>query len=145
MAMLVAPESPYGKALWPWEHHQGETHPTDPTIKGMRPTHFQPYPSMLYRVTQKNPWQWDAEIVTSEMEQRNLESRGFVAGGIEAACTAFDASMQELALMAASRNYTDRNVSEAARAEINEAEQASSRHLGEIPAKPRRKYQRKAV
>jgi hypothetical protein len=105
----------------------------------MRPNSYRPYPAMMYRATQKNPWVFEHEKVADENEQRNLESRGFVAGGKQAAADAFDAAQQNLAVMAAVRNYEDRNVSDKARAEINAAEQSSARHLGEIPATPIRR------
>jgi len=136
MALLTVPESPEGMEMWKWEHHQGESHPLNPSVKGMRPTHFQPYPAMMYKAVQKNPWRFEHEIVADEHEQRNLESRGFVAGGTGAAAEAYDAAQQNLAVMAAVRAAEDRTMSEKAQAEVNAAEQASSRHLGEIPEKP---------
>lgn len=136
MAMLIAPETPYGKELWRWEHHEGETHPSDSSIRGMGARGFKPYPAMLYQVTQKNPWKWESVQVHSEMEQQNYESRGFVAGGLKAACDEFDANQQRLAVAAAERNYADRNMSEKAKAHRDEVEQASSVHLGEIPETP---------
>jgi hypothetical protein len=139
MSVLIAPETPYGKELWKWEHHQGETHPTDPTVRGMRPTHFQPYPAMLYRAVQKNPWRFEHEIAVDENAQRNLESRGFVAGGPAAAADAYDGAQQELAVMAAVRAAEDRKLSPAAQAEASAAEQASSTHLGEITERPTRR------
>lgn len=145
MSVLISPDTPYGKELWRWEHRVGETHPTDPSIKGM--SNPGPYPARMYKAVEKNPWKFEAETAADEAAQRNLESRGFVAGGPQAAADAYDRLVQDAAMAAAHRNYEDRNVSERARAEINQAEQASSRHLGEIPAKPirRRGPGRKAV
>lgn len=139
MSMVVTPDTPYGKELWKWDHLESETHPSDPTIRGMRPASFKAYPAMMYRVTQKNPYKWESESAADENAQRNLESRGFVAGGLQAAADAFDKSMADLARAAAERNFADRNMSEKARDEVNAAEQASSQHLGEIPAKPIKK------
>ena len=136
MALLISPDTAYGKEMWKWDHHQGETHPSDPSIRGMRPQSFQPYPAQMYKATQKNPWKFETARVNDENEQRNWESRGFVAGGQQAAADAFDKSMSDLALAAAHRNYEDRNISEPARAEVNAAEQASATHLGEIPRQP---------
>lgn len=144
MSMFIDPTTPYGKELWKWDHHQGEAHPQDSSIKGMRPPHHQDYPAMMYKALQKNPWKFEQEIAKDEPVQRNLESRGFVAGGKQAAANAFDAAQQNLAVMAAARNYEDRRMSEPAQAERDTAEQASSTHLGEIPRKPVRKYVRKA-
>jgi hypothetical protein len=139
MSVLIAPETPYGKELWKFEHHQGETHPTDSSIKGVRPTHFQPYPAMMYKAVQKNPWRFEEESAIDEVAQRNFESRGFVAGGQQAAADAYDAGMQDLAVMAAVRAAEDRKLSPAAQAEASAAEQASSKHLGEIKTTPIKK------
>lgn len=143
MALLIAPDTPYGKELWKWEHHEGETHPSDPSIRGMRPSTKREYPAMLYRATGKNPWSFEKEIARDEVEQRNLESRGFVMGGQGSAAEAYDRLVQNAALAAAHRNYEDRNISANARAEVDAAEQASSRHLGEIPETPIRRRVKK--
>lgn len=136
MSMLIAPDTPYGKELWKWEHHQGEAHPSDPSIRGMRPATPQAYPSMLYKATQKNPWQFEQRVVKDDVEQRIAEGQGFVSGGPAVAAEAFDARQQDLATAAAHRNYEDRNIGERARAEVDAAEQASSTHLGEIARTP---------
>lgn len=139
MSMLIAPDTPFGKEMWKWEHHEGEAHPTDSSIRGMRPAHYRPYPAMLYRATQKNPWKFDELIVKDDVAERLAIGQGFVPGGKAAAAEAFDTRQQDVAMAAAHRNYEDRNVSERARAEINAAEQASSSHLGEIPETPIRR------
>ncbi len=134
--MLVPPETNFGKEVWKWEHTTAESNPHDNSIKGMRPVHFQPYPAMMYRPLQKNPWRFDSAIAQSETEQRNLESQGFVAGGQGAAADRFDQMQQEIAVAAAARNYEDRNMSEKAKAEAAVVEEASSTHTAEIPATP---------
>lgn len=148
MSMIIPAESAYGKEMWRFEHYDDETRGSgsaaDPIVRGLKPRQYKPYPARMYRMTQKNPWKWEAETASDENAQRNLESRGFVAGGLGAAALAFDASMQNLALAAAHRNYEDRNMSEQAKAESNEAEQASSKHLGEIPRTPIKKRGRPA-
>lgn len=139
MSMIVPPDSPYGRELWKWEHREDEVCPSDPTIRGMRPSSPRMYPAMMYKATGKNPWTFDKEIAHTEAEQRNMESRGFVAGGPGKAAEEYDSLVQRAAVAAAHRNYEDRNIGERARAEVDAAEQASSRHLGEIPAKPIRR------
>lgn len=139
MSMIIAPDTPYGKELWKWDHHEGETHPSDSTIRGMRPNGYRPFPAMCYRMTQKNPWLWESEIARDEPALRLLEQRGFVGGGLDAAAAAYDRQQQAFAVAAAERNFADRHLSEAARAESHAAEQASSRHLGEIPETPIRR------
>lgn len=136
MSMLIAPDSPYGKELWKWEHRADETHPQDSSLRGMRPATPQAYPAMMYKATGKNPWTFEREVAADEVVQRNMESRGFVAGGPGKAAEAFDGLVQSAALAAAHRNYEDRNMSEGARAHSEAVEQSSSRHLGEIPAEP---------
>lgn len=143
MAIIVPPDSPYGRELWRWDHREDETCPTDKTIHGMRPAHKRDYPAKMYRVTGKNPLVYDKTDAADEVSQRNLESRGYVAGGLGAAVAAFDGLVQDAALAAAHRNYEDRNISPAARAEVDAVEQASSRHLGEIPATPIRRRGRR--
>lgn len=137
MGMLIAPETPYGQELWKFDHHTGESIDT-PTgkIYGQRAQGFQAYPAMLYMATQKNPWVFEHTIAADEPAQRNLESRGFVAGGKGKAMEAFDAYMQSLAVQAAHRNHDDQRMSEAAKAESNAYEQAHSGHVGEIPRTP---------
>ena len=145
MSVLQSPDSVYGKEAWKWEHHTGETHPSDPTIHGMRPREFQAFPAMLYRATQKNPWKFDEHVAMDAVDQAFQEAHGFVAGGKGAAAARYDAMQQEMAVLAAHRNYEDRNMSEAALAESNAAEQASSKHLAVIPEAPRRGRPRKIV
>jgi hypothetical protein len=116
-----------------------ERHPSDNSVVGMRPSSPQPYPEMLYLVTGKNPWTFTTKVVTSDVEARLAEGQGFVSGGPARAADAYDARQQDLATAAAHRNHDDRGISAAARAEVDAAEQASSRHLGEIPAKPKPK------
>lgn len=139
MSLVITPDTPYGKELWKWDHREDETCPTDPTIRGMRPSTKRDYPALMYRVTGKNPWTYDQARAVDEAAQRNLESRGFVAGGKAAANEAYDRLVQDAALAAAHRNYEDRNMSPAALAHSSAVEQASSRHLGEIPATPIRR------
>lgn len=136
MAILISEQSEYGKEAWKWEHTTADRHPSDPSIRGMRPVSFQPYPAMLYKATQNNPWKFEEHIVGDAHEQRNLESRGFVAGGQAAAAAAYEAAQQAVAVAAAERNWQDRNMGEKARAESDAVEQASSKHLGEIPRTP---------
>ena len=80
------------------------------------------------------------EVVTSqtaadEAEAANLYSRGFYNGLAEAAA-ALAASEQADAVLAANRNYNDRNMSEKAKAESAAAEDAHDGHLPSIPETP---------
>lgn len=131
--------------MWRWDHTQGETNPFDSSVKGERPTHHQDYPAMMYRATQKNPWQFDKETAKTEAERSNLESLGFAYGGPQAAADAFDKQQQEFAVLAAARNAEDRGMSDRAKAESNAAEQASSTHLPAIAPTPIRRGRPKRV
>lgn len=143
MSMLIAEETPYGQELWRWEHHEGETHPTNKTIRGMRPNGHRAFPELMYKATQKNPWQFEKEVAADEVMQRNLQSRGFCSGGPGKAAEAFDGMMQGLAVAAAHRNYEDRNMSDGAKAHRDAVESSSSVHLGEIPETPIRAVDKK--
>ena len=140
MGLIIAPDSAYGRELWKWDHPQGTSigegvH----RVEGMRPRGFQAFPEMVYLVTQKNPWAYESAIAHDEQELRNLQSRGFVSGGLQDACDAYDDAQQALATAAAERNYRDRSMSDKAKAEIAAAESASATHLGEIPETPIRR------
>lgn len=139
MSLLISPDTPYGKELWKWDHREDESHPSDSAIRGMRPAVFRAYPAMLYRPLQKNPWQFEERVVGDEVAERLAVGQGFVAGGKASAAAAFDARQQDMALAAAHRNYEDRGISERARQEVDAVEQASSKHVGEIPRTPIKK------
>ena len=137
MGLVITPDSAYGRELWKWEHHTGESVTVgNHTVSGMRANGYQPYPAMLYKVTEKNPWKWEERIAADEVEARNLQSRGFVAGGLQAACDAYEQDRQEVAVQAAARAYTDRNMSDKAKAEVEAAEQEHSGHMAEMPETP---------
>lgn len=147
MGLIISPDSPYGRELWKWDHPKGMfIGEGAQRVEGQRARGYEPYPAMLYKVTKRlnaDQWQYEEETVHDQHEQRNLESRGFVAGGLAAACAAYEASQQELAVLAAARNYEDRNLSAKAKAERDAAEQASSSHLGAIPETPIKRRGRK--
>lgn len=134
--MMIPPETGFGIESWKWEHTTAESNPFKNDVKGMRPIHFQPYPARMYRPLQKNPWRFDAADAQSEADQRNLESMGYVAGGQGAAAAHFDQMQQEIATLAAARNYEDRNMSDKAKAEAAVVDEASSTHVAEIPVSP---------
>src|SRR5262245_5489440 len=131
MPVLHDPNTNYAKELWKWENPRSLRHP-DTGERGMRPDSFEPYPAMLYLITGKNPWRYESHTVHDEQEQRNLESRGYVAGGLQAACKEYDRRQQANAVAAAERNAQDRTMSESAKSERDLVEQSHSRHLPEI-------------
>lgn len=143
MAVVYAPESAMGKELWKWDHTTAETHPLDSTIHGMRPTEFQPYPAMGYKVTNRNPLTFDSATAGSPREQSSLEDQGFVFGGRLKAVDRYDAQQREFAKLAANRAYSDRTMSEAAQAEARDADAATLEHLPVIPETPVKRRGRK--
>ena len=143
-AALVSSDTNYGKEMWRWEHDESRSHPKDPTVRGMGAASFKPFPAMVYKITAINPVTYETFQVRDEAEQRNLQSRGFVAGGLQAAYDAYQADQQALAVAAAHRNYEDRNLSPNAKAESLAHEEQASGHVGEIPRTPaKRAYVRK--
>jgi hypothetical protein len=111
----------------------------------MRPSSPQPYPELMYLATSKNPWVFETKLATDEVAARLLIGQGYSAGGPACAAEAYDERQQDLAIAAAHRNHEDRNIGEAARAEVNAAEEASSKHLGEIPETPIPRSHKKRV
>ena len=142
MAVVHAPESTFSKEMAKWETTFTQYGPPG------RQYTFQEYPSRLYKAV-RNPdgsRTFEGVTVNDADEQRNFESRGFVAGGQQAALDALAEQEQEVAVLAANRNYNDRNMSERAQAEAAEViASAGARHVAEIPEKPKRKYTRKVT
>lgn len=141
MGVVHSPESNFSKEMARWE--SGFTQYGPPG----RPYQYQAFPTRLYKAVRNADGSRTFEGATAndEHEQRNFESRGFVAGGQQAALDALAAQEQEVAVLAANRNYTDRHMSEAAQAEAAAVVSAAgARHVAEIPEKPKRAYTRKA-
>lgn len=112
--------------------------PIDPTIRGEQPSTFQAYPARLYRVTNRKPLTFDGETVGSEVEQRNLESRGFVAGGQGEALKAYDAEQRSIAKLAANRAHGEQRMSPEAQAEAQQYEADADGHVPVIPEQPKK-------
>jgi len=136
-----APETAYGKELWKWDHYEDEQNPIDPSIRGMRPRGYRPYPASMYRVVERNPLQMEFEIAESDVQRRNLEQRGFVHGGQLAALEAYDGQQKEFATLAANRAYNDRKMSPEAQAEAAAFDAEADGHQPEIPAVPIKRRQ----
>jgi len=150
MPMIVTPESALGQELAKWN----------------KPYVFQPYPKMLYRAERRpdgvvsvvehndslfggNPGaaeQFSKRcqfIVKNEREEAEYLERGWRSTQAEALAL-FEAREMSRARSAAHRAYEDRNLSEAARAEMKEAEDATPEHVAEVPEKPRMRRARRA-
>lgn len=134
MAVVHAPDSEFAKEMARWEAHHTQYGPPG------RPYTYQPFPTRMYKAARNEHGQSaivDAATAHDTTEQRNLESRGFVVGGQQAALDALAAQEQEIAILAANRNYHDRRMSEQAQAEARAAEfEAGARHLAAIPETP---------
>ena len=85
---------------------------------------------------------FETKLATGEVAARLLIGQGYSAGGPRVR-PGYDERQRDLALAAAHRNHDDRGISDAARAEVEAAEEASSRHLGEIPRSPVKSHHRK--
>ncbi len=146
MAVFYAPETAHAKEMWKWDHLITETHPHDGSIRGMRPVGYQEFPKMLYRAGRVNDGPigiQEHHTVTSEVEQRNMESRGFHARQ-EDALAAVRAAQVEAATLAAERHFAERRMSEAARAEVAAHEDETDEHVASIPERPIRRRRRRS-
>lgn len=138
MAVVYSPESGYAKERRAWEAHHTQFGPPG------RPYTFQEYPARMYRVTRKSDGTrtHEGQTATDAEDQRRWESRGFVAGGIEAAYAAADRDDQYIGKLAAERAYdvAHGKLSERAAAEVAAHEAAAgARHLADIPETPVRR------
>ncbi len=104
---------------------------------------FQAFPKMVFkaaRVDGKGIQIVDTHIVGNELEERNLQSRGFCVTQ-EAAIAAIEAEQTLHGTLAAEREYAIRHgrLSNPAIAEVRAAEEAhGATHLPDVPMKPRR-------
>jgi hypothetical protein len=134
MPLAYTPESAYAKERVKWESQHTSLGPPG------RPYEYQEYPKRLYKAGRINgitPGIVEAINVESEVEERNMRSRGFCVGQ-DKAIEAFHASEQALAEGAANRAFHDRRLSAPAQREAAAADAASPHHVAEVPEKPRR-------
>ena len=137
MGVVWTQQSEYAK-----ERRKHEAHHTEFGAPE-RPYTYTPYPTRMYKCTrvEKGARVFEGITARDEVEQRNLESRGFVAGGQAAALDALERQEFEHAQLAAERNYDVKHkLSEKAAAEVAEAEAAhGARHLPSVPETPIRR------
>lgn len=130
------PASRYAREMAKWEMGYS---PYGPPGRPRETVGFQEYPALFYKMKRSSTngdfLVEDMVSAADEVAGRNLESRGYRCGRV-AAIEAVTEHEQELAVMAANRNYQDRNMSERAKAELAAAEAATSGHLAEVPATP---------
>lgn len=127
---MYAQDSEYAKERRKWEAHH-----TEFGAPG-RPYAFSAYPTMMYRagVDEKGKVViLNKEEATTDAERSNWEALGYVHGGQGAAIEAFAKQRQDFAVLAAARNYEDRNMGEKAKAESAAVEASSSEHVPGIP------------
>lgn len=105
------------------------------------------WPAMFYKMKRSTT---NGDFITEhyisaadEQEARNLESRGYRQGQL-AAIEFVKEQEQAVAVAAAERAYADRNLSDKAKAEAQQADDAVSGHLGAVPVTPIRKRGRPA-
>lgn len=137
MPVVHAPKSAYAEERRKWEATHTEYGPPG------RPYTYQPFPTRMYKALRQADGSRTFEAFTANdaHEQRNLESRGFVVGGQQAALDALSAQELEHATLAAEINYDARyRLSEKARADVDAAQaQAGARHLPVVPETPIKK------
>jgi len=105
---------------------------------------YREYPRMLYRGVTRTSGLVEVEqkIIASDGEQAMAQGAGWVAHPQQA--IAAETQRQEApGIAAAERAHTDRRLSAAAQAEAADADDATARHLGAIPERPRRPSRKK--
>ena len=128
----------YAAELRKWEAHHTQYGPPG------RPYVFRDYPTMLYRPTrskQSGDVTYEGQIAETEVQRAQLESVGFVYGGLGAALAALEKREFEIAELAAARASEDRRMGARALQEADAKDSATIQHLATIeptPIKPRK-------
>lgn len=150
MPINYSPESAHAQEMAMWEMRPTREVTQDMIDSARRAgTHhaafeFQEYPKAMYRAEQTaNGIKITSDVsAASLVQEQNFKSRGYRVTQQEA-LESVEQSNQALAVADAERNYTDRRMSDKARAEAAAAEMATSKHVGAIPETPIRKRQAK--
>jgi len=142
MGVVWTPESEHAKEMRRWEAHHTQYGPPG------RPHEYRPYPAAMYkaeRLADGTRRILPMQTAKDEQEQRNFESRGYVAGGPQAALDECDRiHIREAGKLAAEREFSKRRMSAKARAEADAAEAAhGARHLPDVPETPIKRRGRK--
>lgn len=136
MPVVHAPETEYAKEMR--RHEAAYTQYGPPG----RPYVPREYPWRLYKATRQKDGArtFEAQTANDEHERRNLESRGFVVGGQEAALAALEAIEFNHAELAANLNFQARRMTAGnphAAEEIAAAQEAhGAKHLPMVPETP---------
>lgn len=132
MSVMWSQDSEYAKERRRWETTHTEFGPPG------RAAAFTEFPLMLYRAQRSatgGPPIIEHFIVANELEERNMQSRGYVRGP-DNAIKALEQSEQEVARAAAERAYADQRMSAKAKAESAAVDEITISHLGAIPETP---------
>ena len=108
------------------------------------PYRYQEFPKMLFRGTTTTAGRLDVEqrIVETPTEEQVALDTGWLPHPQRAA-DAETARQEAIGTAAAERAWSDRRLSAAALAEAAAVDEATARHLGEIPEQPKRAPRRK--
>ncbi|HJP60591.1 MAG TPA: hypothetical protein VJ865_11340 [Gemmatimonadaceae bacterium] len=133
MGVVHNPESEYAKEARKFEAQHTVLGP------GERPYVYQEYPKRLYKMGRDAKGRVcveEAQDAHSAVEQKNLESRGFVSGGQAKAEEGFHANDLEVAKQAANRAAHERTMSPKAREEAAVVDASTDEHVPVIPETP---------
>lgn len=133
MAVNYSPDSAYAKEAIKYEarHRFG--------LEPGRPYVFEEFPKRMYKATRPatgGPVSFDGRDAGNELEQRNLQSRGYCCGQAEA-LAALEKHEFGVAELTANRHFHDRRMSEQAQREAAIADASTGAHLPSVPEKPR--------
>lgn len=140
MPVVHAPETEYAKEMRKWESQYTQYGP--PGRPYPQPL---PYPTRMYKAERQKDGSrlFHGETAHDEHEQRNLESRGFVVGGQQAALDALEKIEFGHAELAANLNYQARRATAGnphVAEEIAAAQDAhGAKHLPMVPETPIKK------
>lgn len=136
MSVLHSPDSAYAKEMAKWE-----SVPTRHCPEPLRPYQFYPFPAMFYRA-ERPPMGgqpvFEEMVVEDELQAGNMRSRGWGSGQAEAV-QMLEQREHALSVAAAERAYSEKGMSEKARAEAEAYDQSTASHVGEIPETPIRR------
>lgn len=138
MAVIVAPGTKYSDEVLKYEYDDFRIG----SEKGKRgPRVFVAFPKMVYKAGRNAVGKIEIlehAIVETVDEERNLQSRGFMAGQA-AALSVCESEALNLAKLAANRAYQERTMSDVARAEAETYERSQDEHVAEIPVTPKKR------
>lgn len=129
----ITGSSKYAEEMRKWEAHHSQFGPPG------RPYEYHAYPTRMYKASRPaagGPPTFEGVDAHNDAERDSLERIGFVHGGQAEALAALERREFEIAELAANRAYTDRTMSEKARAEADAADSRTIHHLPAIPETP---------